>query len=75
MLRFSTFVRSFSQLSIPKATMDYNTILKGKYPAKAHARRVVDYIRSKVPGASGVLYLESRMTKLLEDNDEPEPFR
>ncbi|KAH8902468.1 hypothetical protein BR93DRAFT_886897 [Coniochaeta sp. PMI_546] len=55
--------------------MDYNTILKGKYPAKAHARRVVDYIRSKVPGASGVLYLESRMTKLLEDNDEPEPFR
>lgn len=55
--------------------MDYNTILKGKYPAKAHAKRVVDYIRSKVPNASGVLYLESRMTKLLEDNDEPEPFR
>ncbi|KAB5523120.1 peptidase M24, structural domain-containing protein [Coniochaeta sp. 2T2.1] len=55
--------------------MDYNTILKGKYPAKAHARRVVDYIRSKVPDATGVLYLESRMTKLLEDNDEPEHFR
>jgi Xaa-Pro dipeptidase len=56
-------------------TMDYNTILKGKYPAKAHARRVVDYIRSKVPAPSGVLYLESRMTKLMEDSDEPEPFR
>lgn len=56
-------------------TMDYNTILKGKYPAKRHAKRVVDYIRSKVPDATGVLYLESRMTKLLEDNDEPEPFR
>jgi Xaa-Pro dipeptidase len=55
--------------------MDYNSILKGKYPAKEHARRVVEYIRSKVPSASGVLYLESRMTKLLEDNDEPEHFR
>ncbi|KAK3295266.1 peptidase M24, structural domain-containing protein [Chaetomium fimeti] len=56
-------------------TMDYDTILQGKYPAKQHAKRVVDYIRTKVPDATGVLYLESRMTKLLEDNDEPEPFR
>ncbi|KAK3322860.1 putative Xaa-Pro aminopeptidase [Apodospora peruviana] len=55
--------------------MDYDTILQGKYPAKRHARRVVDYIRSKVPNASGVLYVESRMTKMLEDNDEAEPFR
>jgi Xaa-Pro dipeptidase len=55
--------------------MDYDTILQGKYPAKRHAKRVVDYIRDKVPGATGVLYLESRMTKLLEDNDSPEPFR
>ncbi|KAK4143173.1 peptidase M24, structural domain-containing protein [Dichotomopilus funicola] len=55
--------------------MDYETILKGKYPAKQHARRVVDYIRAKVPNASGVLYLESRLTKLKEDSDEPEPFR
>ncbi|KAK4118146.1 hypothetical protein N657DRAFT_651593 [Parathielavia appendiculata] len=55
--------------------MDYDTILQGKYPAKRHAKRVVDYIRSKIPDATGVLYLESRMTKLLEDNDEPEPFR
>ncbi|KAK0631135.1 putative Xaa-Pro aminopeptidase [Bombardia bombarda] len=55
--------------------MDYNRILQGKYPAKAHAKRVADYIRSKVPGATGVLYVESRGTKLLEDNDENEPFR
>ncbi|KAK4033592.1 peptidase M24, structural domain-containing protein [Parachaetomium inaequale] len=47
----------------------------GKYPAKRHAQRVVDYIRSKMPDATGVLYLEGRATKLLEDNDEPEPFR
>jgi hypothetical protein len=55
--------------------MDYETILKGKYPAKDHAKRVADYIRTKLPNATGVLYVESRMTKLLEDNDEPEPFR
>ncbi|KAL2261346.1 hypothetical protein VTK26DRAFT_4365 [Humicola hyalothermophila] len=55
--------------------MDYDTILQQKYPAKRHAQRVVDYIRSKIPNATGALYLESRMTKLLEDNDEPEPFR
>jgi Xaa-Pro dipeptidase len=54
---------------------DYESILKGKYPAKSHAARVAEYIRSKVPDAQGVLYLESRMTKLLEDNDEAEPFR
>ncbi|KAL1872015.1 hypothetical protein VTK73DRAFT_1759 [Phialemonium thermophilum] len=55
--------------------MDFEKILTGKYPAKEHAKRVVDYIRSKIPDANGVLYLESRATKLLEDNDEPEPFR
>lgn len=57
------------------ATMDYDTILQGKYPAKRHAQRVVEYIRSKVPNANGVLYLESRATKFLEDNDQEEHFR
>lgn len=65
--------RTFS--SVRAQTMDYDTILQGKYPAKRHAKRVVDYIRTKVPDATGVLYVEGRMTKLLEDNDEPEPFR
>jgi hypothetical protein len=50
-------------------------VLAGKYPAKAHARRVVDYIRRKEPNATGVLYLEGQKTKLLEDNDEAAPFR
>lgn len=54
---------------------DYETVLKGKYPAKSHALRVVDQVKSKVPDATGILYVEGRMTKLLEDNDEPEPFR
>ncbi|KAK1249657.1 hypothetical protein MKX08_009660 [Trichoderma sp. CBMAI-0020] len=54
---------------------DFEAVLKGKYPGKAHARRVVDLMRKKDPQASGVLYLEGRHTKLLEDNDSPEPFR
>ncbi|CAK7199164.1 hypothetical protein SEUCBS139899_001836 [Sporothrix eucalyptigena] len=63
-------------------TPAYEAVLKGnKYPAKAHAKRVAEYIRSKFPdngdGAAqhAVIYLESRATKLLEDNDEAEPFR
>ncbi|ROT38161.1 xaa-Pro dipeptidase [Sodiomyces alkalinus F11] len=54
---------------------DYETVLKGKYPAKAHAKRVTDYIRSKIPDAKGVLYLEGTHTKMQEDSDHPEPFR
>ncbi|SPO04591.1 probable Probable Xaa-Pro aminopeptidase PEPP [Cephalotrichum gorgonifer] len=52
-------------------------VLEGKYPAKAHARRVADFIRHRVSDveAEGVLYLEARMTKMIEDNDSPEPFR
>ncbi|KAI0190253.1 putative Xaa-Pro aminopeptidase pepP [Xylaria flabelliformis] len=62
----------------PVATMadiDVETVLKGKYPAKAHAKRVVEYIRSKIPDATGVLFLEGRTDHLLEDCDEPVPFR
>jgi hypothetical protein len=50
----------------------YEQILEGKYPAKAHAKRVVDHIRAKRLDVSGVLYLEGRMTKMIEDNDEAE---
>lgn len=54
---------------------DFEAVLKGKYPAKAHARRVVEQIRKSKPDANGVIYLEARMTKMQEDNDSPEPFR
>ncbi|KAI0802384.1 peptidase M24, structural domain-containing protein [Xylaria sp. FL0064] len=57
------------------ADIDVETVLKGKYPAKAHAKRVVEYIRSKVPDATGALFLEGRSDQLLEDSDEPVPFR
>ncbi|KAH8805606.1 putative Xaa-Pro aminopeptidase pepP [Xylogone sp. PMI_703] len=50
-------------------------IADGKYPAKAHAKRVVEYIRKKNPGATGALYLEGQKSKMIEDNDETIPFR
>ncbi|KAF7533958.1 hypothetical protein G7054_g6647 [Neopestalotiopsis clavispora] len=55
--------------------IDVDTVLKGKYPAKAHAKRVVEYIRTQIPDANGVIYLEGRSDALLEDSDEPVPFR
>ncbi|TPX12281.1 uncharacterized protein E0L32_006928 [Thyridium curvatum] len=54
---------------------NYEEILKGKYPAKAHAKHVVEQLRLKNPDASGVIYLEGRATKMLEDSDAAEPFR
>jgi Xaa-Pro dipeptidase len=53
----------------------YETILTGKYPAKSHAKRVVQYMRSKNPDVAGVLYLEAQKEMLIEDNDENVPFR
>lgn len=50
-------------------------ILKGKYPAKAHAKRVADYLQTAGYAKEGVVYLESQKTRLIEDNDEPVPFR
>jgi Xaa-Pro dipeptidase len=54
---------------------NYEAVLKGKYPGKAHAKRVVDLIRKDIPDANGIIYLESQLTRMMEDSDEPEPFR
>ncbi|KKK23250.1 hypothetical protein P175DRAFT_0511126 [Aspergillus ochraceoroseus IBT 24754] len=50
------------------------TILAAKYPAKAHARRVADGLKA-LGHNGGVIYLEAQKTRLIEDNDEPVPFR
>lgn len=52
-----------------------DTVLSGKYPAKAHARRVVEYIRTKLPSATGIIYLEGQYEQFYEDVDEEIPFR
>ena len=48
---------------------------KDKYPAKAHARRVTEYLRSQGHRGDGLIYLEAQKTRMIEDNDEPVPFR
>jgi hypothetical protein len=55
---------------------DFEATLAGKYPAKRHAQRVVEWMRKTNPEINeGVLYLESQKTKMIEDNDETQPFR
>ncbi|TKA81824.1 putative Xaa-Pro aminopeptidase pepP [Cryomyces minteri] len=52
-----------------------DSILSGKYPAKAHAKRVADYMKAHGGSGSGVIYLEGQKTRMIEDNDEAMPFR
>jgi Xaa-Pro dipeptidase len=51
-----------------------DAILATKYPAKAHARRVADGLKA-LGHNGGAIYLEAQKTRLIEDNDEPVPFR
>ena len=54
---------------------DVETVLAGKYPAKEHARKVVQWMRKTIPDISGTLYLEGQKTRMIEDNDSEAPFR
>lgn len=38
----------------------------GKYPAKAHARRVAEYIRQNGGADGGIIYLEAQKTHMVE---------
>jgi len=55
-------------MSLPKE-------LQGKYPAKEHAKRVADWIKENGGESKGLIYLEGQKMRLIEDNDEPVPFR
>jgi hypothetical protein len=44
----------------------YDQILRSKYPAKAHAKRVADYIVDHGGDRKGVLYLESAKKQMNE---------
>ena len=57
--------------------MDEKTdnILKGKYPAKAHAKKVAGYLQSKDASADGVIFIEGQKSRLNEDADSEAPFR
>ena len=45
---------------------DYETVLKGKYPAKTHAKKVAQWILEKGGDKTGTIYLEAQKNKLLE---------
>ncbi|EOD44692.1 putative xaa-pro dipeptidase protein [Neofusicoccum parvum UCRNP2] len=68
------------QESVPAAAMSINKpdvreALKGKYPAKTHARKVKEWIVANGGDAGGVVYLEGQKTRMNEDNDQEMPFR
>lgn len=52
-----------------------DAILKGKYPAKAHCRRVAKYLTDRGLSRDGVIYLEAQKTRMVEDDDQAVPFR
>ncbi|RMZ73448.1 Xaa-Pro dipeptidase [Pyrenophora seminiperda CCB06] len=54
---------------------NYEEVLKGKYPAKAHAKKVAEWIVAKGGDGKGTIYLEGQKMKLNEDNDGEAPFR
>lgn len=58
-------------------TMKHHTsILKGKYPAKAHCAKVAAYLKETVKDDSPArIYIQGQKTRMIEDNDEPQPFR
>jgi hypothetical protein len=45
---------------------NYDEVLKGKYPAKAHAKKVKEWILSKGGDEKGTIYLEAQKQRLLE---------
>lgn len=68
-------MRTAGNESNARKMADVKNILAGKYPAKSHAKRVVEWMRKRNPSVSGVLYLEGQKTRMIEDNDESMPFR
>ncbi len=54
----------------------HDSILKGKYPAKAHCAKVAAYLKATIKDDSpSRIYLQGQTTRMIEDNDEPQPFR
>lgn len=54
---------------------NYDEVLKGKYPAKEHARKVAKWLIERGGDKNGTIYLEAQKQKLNEDNDGEAPFR
>lgn len=53
----------------------HEATLKEKYPAKAHCRRVAEYLSHHGKPHDGVVYLEAQRTHIVEDDDQAMHFR
>ena len=70
----STPLRIFSSYSTTMNQQD--SVLNGKYPAKAHCAKVAAYLKGTVKDDRPArIYLQGQTTRMIEDNDEPQPFR
>lgn len=49
--------------------------LKEKYPAKAHCRKVADYLGAQGKARDAIIYLEAQKTRMVEDDDQAMHFR
>lgn len=65
-------INRHSKTAIMAAVTD---VLKEKYPAKAHAKRVAEYIAARGGDANGTMYIEGQRTRMIEDNDGEAHFR
>ncbi|CAI6337205.1 unnamed protein product [Periconia digitata] len=54
---------------------NYDEVLKGKYPAKEHAKKVAEWLIANGGDKTGTIYLEAQKSRLIEDNDGEAPFR
>jgi len=67
---------TFDRKSAIEMSPSVESILAGKYPAKKHCERVLEYIQAKHSSVNeGLLYLEGQKTRMNEDNDQEAPFR
>ena len=65
--RFSSYSTTMNQ---------QDSVLNGKYPAKAHCTKVAAYLKETVKDDRPArIYLQGQKTRMIEDNDEPQPFR
>lgn len=74
---YSLSTESDSWINVTKMAIaeNYDEVLKGKYPAKEHAKKVKEWLVSKGGDKNGTIYLEAQKQKLNEDNDGEAPFR
>lgn len=62
-------------VSKPIANPDLPNPPSGKYPAKAHARRVAKWIAENGGPSTGIIYLEGQKERIVEDDDTTAHFR